>query len=88
VEECLDNDPAMRPTIATVCERIQVSKDAYMKESPQDVITLHQQVEQKNILLDEKERENDQLKSEANQLKQQLVSTVCFIVTVLVTFIY
>ena len=32
VEECLDDDPAVRTTIATVCERIRVSKDAYMKE--------------------------------------------------------
>ena len=46
VEECLDYDPAVRPTIATVCERIQVSKDAYMKECPQDVITLHKEIEQ------------------------------------------
>ena len=43
VEECLDDDPAVRPTIATVCERIQVSKDAYMKECPQDFITLYQE---------------------------------------------
>ena len=42
VEECLDDDPAVRPTIATVCERIQVSKDAYMKECPQNVITVLQ----------------------------------------------
>ena len=49
VEECLDDDPAVRPTISTVCERIQVSKDAYMKESPQEFITLYQQVEQLNI---------------------------------------
>ena len=27
VEEYLNDDPAVRPTIATVCERIQVSKD-------------------------------------------------------------
>ena len=46
VEECLDDDPAMRPTIATVCERIQVNKDAYIKESPQECITLYQQIEQ------------------------------------------
>ena len=46
VEECLDDDPAVRPTIATVSEGIQVSKDAYMREAPQDVITLHQQLEQ------------------------------------------
>ena len=40
VEECLDDDLVVRPTMATVCERIQVSKDAYMKEYPQDVITV------------------------------------------------
>ena len=45
-EECLDDDPAVRPITAAVCERIQVSKDAYMKESPQDVITLHQEITQ------------------------------------------
>ena len=45
VEECLDDDPAVRPTIATVCERIQVSKDASVKETPQECITLYQQVE-------------------------------------------
>ena len=49
VEECLDDDPAVRPTITTVCERIQVSKDAHMKESPQEYITLYQQMEQLNI---------------------------------------
>ena len=38
VEECLDNDPAVRPTIAAVYERIQVSKDDYMKEYPLDAI--------------------------------------------------
>ena len=32
VVECLDDDPAIRPTIVTVYERIQVSKDAYMKD--------------------------------------------------------
>ena len=46
VEECLDDDPAVRPTIATVSERIQVNKDACMKEPLQDLITLCQQIEQ------------------------------------------
>ena len=32
VEECLGDDPAVRPTIVTVCERIQMSKDTYMKD--------------------------------------------------------
>jgi len=29
---CLDNDPAVRPNIVDVCEKIQVDKDAYAKE--------------------------------------------------------
>ena len=66
VEECLDDDPAVRSTIATVCERIRVNKDAYMKESPQDVITLYQQVEQQKIA-------NDQLRNENEQLRAQMV---------------
>ena len=45
VEECLDYDPAMRPTIATVCERIEVSKDVYMKDITQESIILYQQLE-------------------------------------------
>ena len=88
VEECLDYDPAVRPTIAAVCERIQISKDVYMKELLQNVITLYQQVEErigenneKNRIMDEMNREIDQLKfqndyliSENITLKQQLVS--------------
>ena len=46
VEKCLDDDPAVRPTIATVCEKILVSKDVYMKDITQECITLHQQVQQ------------------------------------------
>ena len=42
VEECLDYDPAERPTMATVCERIQVNEDTYMKEAPQQCIQLYQ----------------------------------------------
>jgi len=74
VEECLDDDPAVRPTITAVCERIQVSKDVYMKESSQDVITLHQQVEQ--------------LKIEVNQLKQQLVSIIGFAITTMYGIVF
>ena len=48
VEECLDDDPGVRPTIATVCERIQVNKDVYMKENSEDVITLYQQLWKKD----------------------------------------
>ena len=68
VEECLDYDPAVRPTIATVCERIQVSKDAYMKEHPQDldVITVLQKVEQLTV-------ENVQQKDKIEQPRTQMV---------------
>ena len=71
VEECLDDDPAVRPTIATVCERIQVSKDAYMKEAPQDVITLLQQLEQLREETKHKEIEIEQLRNENEQLKNE-----------------
>ena len=41
VEECLDDDPAVRSTIATVCERIHKIKDlAYTKEPPQENLQL------------------------------------------------
>ena len=64
VEECLDDDPAVRPTIASVCERIQVSKDVYMKECPQDVITVLQQLEQSREETKFKEIEIEQLRNE------------------------
>ena len=32
VEECLDDDPAVRPTIATVCERIKAIREKYMQQ--------------------------------------------------------
>jgi len=94
VEECLDYDPAVRPTITAICEMIQVSKDVYMKESPQEVITLHQQVEQQKTENDELRRENeqqkfeishlkfgnDQLKFKVDQLNQQLVSVIGFVI--------
>ena len=60
VEECLDDDPAVRPTIATVCERIQVSKDVYMKECSQDVITLCQQNQQLKAEISLLRNENEQ----------------------------
>ena len=68
VEECLDDDPAVRPTIATVCERIQVSKDAYMKECPQECITLYQQNEQLKAEILLLRSENKQQRSTIEQL--------------------
>ena len=71
VEECLDDDPVVRPTIATVCERIQVSKDAYMKESPQDVINLHKENQLLRTDTVQQKITNEQLSSEIEQLRSQ-----------------
>ena len=68
VEECLDDDPAMRPTIATVCERIQVSKDVYIKECPQECITLYQQVEQLKVKNMQKEIVIEQQRTTMKQM--------------------
>ena len=67
VEECLDDDPAVRPTIATVCERIQVSKNTYMKECPQDVITLYQEIEQLKTENMQQKVENELLRNRIDQ---------------------
>ena len=75
VEECLDDDPAVRPTIATVCERIQVSKDAYMKETPQN-IALHQQVEQQKIEIEQLTRENKQQRTTIEQMVMKLMISI------------
>ena len=72
VEECLDYDPSVRPTIATVCERIQASKDVYMKEATQDVITVLQQMEQQKM-------ENEKLRKEIEQMKTQMVMNYNYI---------
>jgi len=64
VEECLDNDPSVKPTIAAVREKIQASKDDYIKEYPLDGIVLCQKGEQKD-------EEIKILKSEVDQLKLQ-----------------
>ena len=40
VEECLDNDPARRPTIEIVSERIKVMKKYYMDRHPETKVTL------------------------------------------------
>ena len=72
VEECLDYDPVVRPSIATVCEGVQLSKDACMKEFPQDFIALYQLEEQ---LKKEKEFQNSTIEDlRTNLEKQQLVS--------------
>jgi len=53
VEECLDDDPAVRPTIATVCKRIQ-SSNIWSKESLKFSIMLHQKSEQESSYMEHK----------------------------------
>ena len=59
IENCLDDDPAMRPTIANICNRLQNIQPVYMNDqSSQDAITLYQQ--------------NEELRAENDHLKIQL----------------
>ena len=72
VEQCLDDNPTVRPLITVICERIQVRKDFYMRESTHDLISLLQQIKQLRS-------DNNQLRSQLEQhqrqqLKQQQVS--------------
>ena len=60
VEECLDDDPSLRPPIMTICERIHVSKNTYTKETSQDVISLYQAVLQQQIEIKQLRSENKQ----------------------------
>ena len=76
VEECLDDDPAVRPTIATVSERIQMNKNVYMKESPQECITLYQQVEQLRIKNSQLTNENEIKDTTIEQLKVEMVMII------------
>ena len=76
VEECLDYDPLVRPTIATVCERIQVSRDAYIKESQQDVITLYQENLQLRVETLQQKIENEQLRNENEQQRSTIEQMV------------
>ena len=67
VEECLDDDPDVRPAIGTVCKRIQESKDAYTNEFPQGYITLYQQLEQSRKEIEQQRNEIEQLRNENKQ---------------------
>ena len=79
MEECLDDDPAVRPNIANVCERIQVSKDTYVKECPQDVITLHQRVQELRVENEKLTKSNEEM---AATLQYQMVLNTLQIVSI------
>ena len=78
VEECLDYDPAVRPSIATVCERIQVNKDEYTrKETPPDIITVLQEVKLLRKVNVQQKIENEQLETDNKRLScnnEQLIN--------------
>ena len=71
VVQCLDNDPAVRPAIADICAQIQVSKDAYLRESSQqDIISLCQQVEQLKNETEQQRAEIEQQRAVMVQMHQ------------------
>ena len=76
VEECLDYDPSVRPTIATVCERIQVSKNVYMKECPQEYINFFKENQQQRIENVQQKIEIEQLQSKNEQLTEKIKQLV------------
>ena len=90
VEACLDYDPVVRPSIVAVCERIRLSKDACMKEFPQDFISLYQKFKSETDIsrneIEDLRNKNEHLQKEtelqkitieqqkAKMEKQQIVS--------------
>jgi len=72
VEECLDDDPAMRPTMVAVYERIKANKDVYKNEAPQNIITLCKENIQMKSEVELTKVENDQLKSVNHQLNTEI----------------
>ena len=73
VEECLDDDPAVRPTIATVCERIQVNENVYMKEYPCDIITLYQKNQKLSLNNIQQKIKIEQLQSILNEQQREKI---------------
>jgi len=76
VEEYLDDDPAMRPSISIVCGRIQVKKDVCMREYLQDYITMCQQNEHLSVNNLQQSVEIEQLRNETKQLKDTIQQMV------------
>ena len=67
VEECLDDDPAVRPTITTVCEKIQVSKGTYINKPSQNCINcinLYQLTEQMKNEIEQKDHTIEYLRAQ------------------------
>ena len=72
VEECLDDDPVVRPTIATICRRIQSSRDNYLKEPPQSFMTLLQKIEQLNCKMEQQRTTIIQLQAKIKQIEYEV----------------
>ena len=73
VEECLDNDPTVRPNIATICRRIADSKDDFMKES---LFAADLCVQQEHNTAKQLKIENNFLVRENEQLQIQIMVRV------------
>ena len=74
VEECLDDDPAVRPTIDTICRRVQSSKDACLIRSTPNMITLHQKVEQLSSETEQQQNKILQLQTTIQEMEHTKVS--------------
>ena len=86
VEECLNYDPALRPTITNVCKRIQVLKAAYVEKFSQDIITLYQQNAKLRVDITQKRFENEQLKHENLQMSATIEQMVMGLLIVMSVF--
>jgi len=70
VEECLDGDPAMRPTIDTICRRVQSSKDACLIQSTPNMITLQKKVEQLSSETEQQQNKILQLQTTIQEIEK------------------
>ena len=73
MEECYD--PAVRPTTATLCERIQVNQEACIREPSQECITLYWQIKKRDSEIEQLRAENEQNDSIIKQLRTLMSST-------------
>jgi len=73
VEECLDDDPAVRPTITTVCKGVQSSMDViWSKESlrhQHNIMILHQKIEKMSNEIIDQNTENARLHATIKQVE-------------------
>ena len=83
VEECLDYNPAARPTIEIVCERIEANKDIFMKECLQNYIALFQQNQQFRDEISLLKDNNEKLKTAIEHMVTELLVKLPYMIILL-----